>query len=231
MATATTSAPVSAGRRPDPPRPAVRRVRVPQLAAGVFLSGAAALAFLWFNAAAVQRTPVLALSTDVVRGQVVTVQDLQVVQIGTDDVVAVIPADRSDLVVGRAAITGLSAGTLVTAEQFAAGGTLTPGAGVVGLALAPGQYPTPRLRIGDLVAVVEVSDGTRMLVEAAEVVEVEAVGTQGQRFISLLTGEAVATDIATADAAGEVRLVLVARDGSGPAGPAPAVGAEEGADR
>jgi hypothetical protein len=212
MAT-TTPAPPRTPRRPDPPEPAVRRMRVPQLALGVVLAGLAGLGFVLFNAASMQRTPVLALATDVQRGQVLEVEDLQVVHVGTDDVLALTPADRSDLLVGRAAITDLAAGTLLTTDQVAAGSALTPGAGVVGLALAPGQYPTPRLAIGDLVSVVEVSDELVVLVEAAEVVGIEPVGTQGQRFISLQTAEADATAVAQAAATGEVRLVLIARDG------------------
>jgi hypothetical protein len=215
MATTTTPAPPRTPRRPDPPEPAVRRVRVPQLAFGVVLAGLAALGFVLFNAASVQRTPVLALATDVQRGQVLEVEDLQVVHVGTDDMLALTPAERSDLLVGRAAITDLIAGTLLTTDQVAAGSALTPGAGVVGLALAPGQYPTPRLAIGDLVSVVEVSDELAVLVEAAEVVGVEPVGTQGQRFISLQTAEADAPAVAQAAATGEVRLVLIARDGGG----------------
>ena len=114
---------------------------MPQLALGVLLSGLAALGFVLFNAASVQRVPVLAL--------------------------------------------------------------------------APGQYPTPRLAIGDLVSIMEVSDELAVLVEAAEVVGIEPVGTQGQRFVSLQTGEADASVVAQAAAIGEVRLVLIARDAAG----------------
>ena len=212
MAMTTPPATTTRSRVPDPPEPAVRRVRVPQLALGLLLSGLAALGFVLFNAASIQRTPVLALVSDVQRGQVLEVEDLQVVHVGTDDVLATTPAERTDLLVGRAAVTDLSAGTLLTADQVAAGATLTPGAGVVGLALAPGQYPSPRLAIGDLVSVVEVSDELVVLVEAAEVVGIEPVGTQGQRFISLQAGESDASVVAQAAAAGEVRLVLIARD-------------------
>jgi hypothetical protein len=215
MTSTTTPAPPRTPRRPDPPEPAVRRVQVPQLALGVLLTGLAALGFVLFNAASVQRTPVLALATEVQRGQVLEVEDLQVAHVGTDDVLALTPADRSDLLVGRAAVTDLAAGTLLTTDQVAAGSTLTPGAGVVGLALAPGQYPTPRLAIGDLVSVVEVSNELTVLVEAAEVVGIEPVGTQGQRFISLQTDEPEATAVAQAAATGEVRLVLIARDTAG----------------
>ena len=213
--TTTTPATARPSRRPEPPEPAIRRVRVPQLALGVLLSGLAVLGFVLFNAASVQRTPVLALATDVLRGQVLELEDLQVAHVGTDDVLAMTPADRADLLVGRAAVTDLRAGTLLTEDQVAAGATLTPGAGVVGLALAPGQYPTPQLAIGDLVTVVEVADQLVELVEAAEVVGIEAVGSQGQRFISLQTGEPDAATVAAAAATGEVRLVLIARDDAG----------------
>lgn len=201
-----------------PPTPAAARVRVPQLAVGLLLTAGTALAFVLWNAAAVQRTAVVALAGDVSRGQVLTAGDLRVVHVGTDDPVAMTSADRAGELVGRAAITDLPAGALVTAGQFAVASTLTPGAGVVGLALAPGQFPTPQLRIGDLVNVIvtaggDAPEGGRLLVEAAEVVWIEPVGTQSQRFISLLTGESLAGEVATAAAGGEVRLVLIARDG------------------
>jgi hypothetical protein len=211
MATATT-APAATDVRATPPTAAVRRVRIPQLVVGVWLTAGTALGFVLFHAASIERTAVLALADDVDRGQVLAVEDLQVVHVGTDDALAFTPADRSELLVGRAAVVALPAGTLVTVEQLAAGRTLVPGAGVVGLALSPGEFPTPRLAIGDLVNVVEVSDGLEVLIEAAEVVEVEPVGTQGQRFISVLAGEEAASRVAVAAAAGEVRLVLVARD-------------------
>lgn len=214
MASATATEPTTG--RPAPPTPVTRRVRIPQLAIGLLLTAGTALGFVLWNAASIQRTPVLALADDVTRGHVLELEDLRVVHVGTDDLVALTPADQSSTLIGRAAITDLPAGALVTADQFAVASTLTPGAGVVGLALGPGQYPTPQLRIGDLVNVVVTSadevDG-RLLVEAAEVVWIEPVGTQGQRFISLLTGEALAGEVASTAARGEVRLVLVARDG------------------
>jgi hypothetical protein len=212
MATATTPPPAATDVRATPPRAAVRRLRIPQLVVGVWLTAGTALGFVLFHAASIERTAVLALADDIDRGQILAVEDLQVVHVGTDDALAFTPADRSELLVGRAAVVALPAGTLVTVEQLAAGRTLVPGAGVVGLALSPGEFPTPRLAVGDLVNVVEVSGGLEVLIEAAEVVEVEPVGTQGQRFISVLAGEEAASRVAVAAAAGEVRLVLVARD-------------------
>lgn len=197
-----------------PPVSPVPRLRLPQLAVGLLLTAGAALTFVLWNAASVERVPVLALVGDIGRGHVLTADDVRVVHVGTDDPLAMTsPQDAAELI-GRVAFTDLPAGTLVTPAQFAVASTLTPGAGVVGLALSPGQYPSPQLRVGDLVNVVVPSaeDGAgRMLVEAAEVVWVEPLGTQGQRFVSLLTGEELAGEVAATAAGGEVRLVLVAR--------------------
>jgi hypothetical protein len=214
--TTRTEARPSASRRPRGesglPAPTARRVRLPQLALGLLLAGGAALTFVLFNAAAVQRTPVLALAVDVDRGQTIVLEDLQVVQLGIDHPVAVTPADQAGLVVGRSAVAALPAGTLVSDGLVSSTSPLLDGGGVVGLALNPGQYPTPRLTVGDLVTVVEVSDGPRRLAETAEVVDIETVATQGQRFISLLTDETTAAEIAAAAATGEVRLVAIARN-------------------
>jgi hypothetical protein len=198
---------------PGLPSPARRRVRLPQLALGLLLAGGAALGFVLFHATAVQRTPVLALAVDVWRGQTLQLEDLQVVQVGIDQPAAVTPADQAGLVVGRTVVADLPAGTLLSGGLVTSTSPLLAGGGVVGLALNPGQYPTPRLMVGDLVTVVEVSDGPRLLAAAAEVVDIETVATQGQRFISLLTDETTAAEIAAADATGEVRLVAVAREG------------------
>lgn len=217
---ATTTSTEQSRSTAAPPVSPVRRLHVPQLAVGVFLTGAAALAFVLWNAASVERVPVLALVEDIGRGEVLATDDLRVVHVGTDDPLATSPPEQAAEMVGRVAITDLPAGTLVVPAQFAVASTLTPGDGVVGLALSPGQYPSPQLRVGDLVNVVVASEDEpegRLLVEAAEVVWVEAIGTQGQRFVSLLTGEPLAGEVAATAARGEVRLVMVARDDQGTA--------------
>jgi hypothetical protein len=225
--TTTQARPVPSRRdrgEPGLPAPARRRVRLPQLALGLLLAGGAALTFVLFHATAVQRSPVLALAADVARGQTLQLEDLQVVQVGIDQPAAVTPADQAGLVVGRTVVADLPAGTLLSGGLVTSTSPLLTGGGVVGLALNPGQYPTPRLMVGDRVTVVEVSDGPRLLAGTAEVVDIETVATQGQRFISLLTDETTAAEIAAADATGEVRLVAIAREGGTVAasGPDPA---------
>jgi hypothetical protein len=214
------------------PVAAGRRVRVPQLAVGLLLAGGAALAFVLIHAAGVARTPVVALATDVARGQVVTAADLQLVHIATDDAVAVTAPDRLEGLVGRPVVADLAAGTLLTAELLSTSSPLLAGGGVVGLALQPGEYPSPQLMVGDQVTVIEVSDVAQQLVDAAEVIAIEPLATQGQRFVSLLTDEPAAADIAAAAATGQVRLVLIAPDtdtGSAGSDPAPDAGSDAAA--
>jgi len=211
--------------RVAPPKAPAGRVRVPQLAAGLVLSGLAALGFVLWQTTAVQRMPVVALAADVVRGHTLTPEDLRVVYVASDDPLTVVSADDAAGLVGRVAVVGLPAGTLVVDGQFTAGAALVEGAGVVGVALPPGAYPTPRLAVGDLVNVLttgpddhEGGTVSRLLVEAAEVVGVDPVGTQGQVFVSLQTGELEAGEVATATVDRPIRLVLVARDRDGVGG-------------
>ena len=212
--------------RVAPPMASAGRVRVPQLAAGLVLSGLAALGFVLWQTTAVQRMPVVALAADVVRGHTLTPEDLRVVYVASDDPLTVVSGDDAAGLVGRVAVVGLPAGTLVVDGQFTAGAALVEGAGVVGVALPPGAYPTPRLAVGDLVNVLTTGPddheggGTvsRLLVEAAEVVGVDPVGTQGQVFVSLQTGELEAGEVATATVDRPIRLVLVARERDGAGG-------------
>ena len=131
------------------------------------------------------------------RGQVITVDDLQVVGIGSDDQLALLADSQADLVVGRVARTDLPAGALITAEQFSDGSLITAGEGVVGLSLEPGQFPSLALSAGDVVAVVltpasgdprAFADDTveaSVLVERATVAEVSAIGVQGHLFVAI----------------------------------------------
>ncbi len=215
MAVATKQSRTDTGPQIILPEVGSQRARVPQIAVGLLLTAGAALAFVLWNAASVQRTPVLALISELARGEAVELTDLRIVHVGTDDALAMLGADQASQILGRVAVADLPAGSLVVPEQFAVRSTLVPGTGVVGLAMSAGEYPTPRLRLGDLVNVVVASseDGSgRVLVEAAEVVGVEALGTQGQRFVSLLMAEDTAAEVAAMSSSGRLRLVQIARE-------------------
>jgi hypothetical protein len=192
---------------------------VPQLLIAVFLVAVCALAAVVLFSRAAARDPILALANPVQRGQVIGSGDLMVVYVATDDPITSLPAEAAAGLEGSTAVADLEAGTIVTAAHFVSTGLLEAGEGVVGLALTPGEYPTPLLSPGDVVDVVVTvggssgSDAAAMGERAAgsaEVFDVAELGTQGGRFISLRMPVESAVEVAGAAAAGRVRLVLVA---------------------
>ena len=201
------------------------RAKLPELAVGVLVVVVFALIGLWLVSAATAGDSVLALRNPIARGEVLALDDLQVVTVTSDDPIASIPEADADEMVGRVALVDLPAGALVTPSQFAAIDALEVGEGQVGLELNAGELPSLRLLPGNTVTVVltpansgaVLEDGGafragEVLVEAAVVVEAAPVGIQGRQFVALAMTEDEATAVAVAASQGRVRLVQVARD-------------------
>jgi hypothetical protein len=207
--------------RVEPPVTAPRR-RLPELVLGIFLVAGCALLALLLAASGRERTPALALARNVQRGEVITADDLRTVYVGSDIPIATLGEAEENQVVGRAALTGLQAGTLVTPDQFAAPSeVLEPGDGVVGLSLEVGEMPSLELAPGDVVNVVagggSASQPAEVVARDARVVSVERVdddesGQLARWLVSVRATEDDATEIAMA-ASGDnpVQLVLVQR--------------------
>ena len=201
--------------RLEPPR---RKVQVPQLLIAVFLVAVSALVAVVLFSRAAAREPVLALAQPVERGQVIASGDLMVVYVATDDPITTMSSEAASGLVGLTAVADLEAGTILTPAHFVSRSLLDAGEGVVGLALSPGEYPTPLLAPGDLVDVVVTDTGStdpgvtnvKVVVTSAEVFDVAELGTQGERFVSLRMPAEAAAEVAGAAAADRVRLVLVA---------------------
>ena len=192
------------------------RGRGPELTIGILIVAVFALAGTWFYANSTDHEAVLALRTPVDRGSVVTADDLQVVQVSSNDALNVLGRDQAGAVVGQIALSDLSPGTLITSDDVAASAAIDPGDGVVGLALDPGEYPTLSLRPGDLVRVVQVPGSTEtdtadaVLAAEAEIVDVAPIGVQQQLFVSLAVDTSEADAIARAGARDRVRLIQIA---------------------
>ncbi len=193
----------------------VRRSRAPELTIGALIVAVFALAGTWFYASSTARDSVVAIRNPIARGTVITEDDLQIVQVGSDDALNLVGHDETKLVVGQIALTDLSVGTLLTTDQVTASAAINPGDGVVGLDLDPGEYPTLSLRPGDVVRVVEVPGGGDtevievVLAEQAEIVDVAPIGVQHQLFVSLAVDTTQADAIARAAASDRVRLIQV----------------------
>jgi hypothetical protein len=205
--------------RLEPPLSSGRR-RLPELVLGIFLVAGCALGAVLLAQSGRERTPVLALRHEVQRGQVLTDDDIEEVRVGSDSDISYVKAGDDDQVVGRAALTDLAAGTLVTADQFAPQTeVLASGDGAVGLALEASEMPSVGLVPGDLVTVITedpTGSTTKVSAEAAQVVsiqELSASAGQSERWwVTLRSRESDAVQLAL-DTAGDtpVQLVLVRR--------------------
>lgn len=204
----------------DAPASGTGKRRAPEVVAGLLVILVFSLGALWWQTSSTEQVEVLALRSAVLRGHVMTVEDLQVVGISSDDDLTVMAATDAATIIGRVARTDMAAGALIAAEQFSAGSLIEPGDGVVGLSLEAGQFPSMSLAPGDVVAVV-LTPGTidatatksaagNVLVDRALVVEVESVGVQGRLFVAVQVDENEAASIASAASANQVRLIQVA---------------------
>lgn len=197
--------------------PPGRRRRLPELAIGVALMVAFALAAVLWHLSSTSKDPVLALAANVERGEVIEATDLRIVYVASDEPLTHLPESASATVVGRIATTDLEAGTLLTRSQVTDRVRLAAGDGVVGLALDPGQFPALGLVPGDRVNVVaaasptDTDDGeaSTVIASGGEVFAVEDLGNQGRQFVSLRMSENDANRVAATAERGPVRVVLV----------------------
>lgn len=187
------------------------RSRWPEITVGLLIIGIFALAGGWLYSNASTTEPVVALRSDMERGQPVTSNDLRVVEVGTEEALNLVAVDQSAVLIGQVALVDLEAGTLVSPEFFAAGAPIANGSGIVGMALDPGEYPTLAMRPGDRVRVVATDGdgGQEVLAENAEVIDVAPIGVQSQLFVSVAVTTEQADAIAAASAHDLIRLIQV----------------------
>lgn len=195
--------------------PPKRRVRIPELAAGLLVTVMCALGAVLWHLSATSKVPALAVSAEVERGDVIEAVDLRTVYVASDD--SLVRITDQAAVVGKVALVDLAPGTLITPTVVADGAALEAGDGVVGLALDPGQYPALGLAPGDRVNVVRsgeaASSGTEqddgVIARGATVFEVEDLASD-RKLVSIQASESDAEAVAGAAGAAGLRLVLVA---------------------
>jgi hypothetical protein len=180
------------------------------LLAGILLIAGSALGFGVVAQRLAERRPVVVLNRPLARGSVVAQGDLAVAQVAADPGVALVTADDSDELVGRALLTSLPAGALMTTDLLGPPGLqVDADSRTVGLELEPGGYPTSALAAGDTVSVVLTTDSGTVLTDDAVVLEsapaVEGVPTM---LVSVVVDAAAAPRVAAAAAQGEARLLL-----------------------
>lgn len=194
--------------------PPKARGRLPELAIGLFVMVAFALGAVLWHLNSVDKSPALAIATNVERGETITANDVRVAYVASDDVLSTLGEGQMSQVVGRVALVDLPAGTLVTRGLVADAVDIEAGDGVAGLSLEPGQYPALGLAPGDIVNVVHsvedaaAGDGDSVIARNATVFAVEDLASD-RKLVSIMTSEADAEAVASAAGGGSLRLVLV----------------------
>ena len=182
------------------------------------------LGFAWAYRSAGHGQDILALRTDITRGQAITREDLITVRVGIDPALHPVPADQIATVVGKRAALDMAAGGVVTSAAVAP--TVTPAAGrsIIGVRLTPATMPsTTPLRAGDPVRLVVIpgtgpaasqQDPTKATPTtlAATIVASHVTTRTGETAVDV---EVPATDAprwAALSAAGQIALVLESQE-------------------
>lgn len=201
---------------PDSLTPPPRRKRRPVwVAAAVILVALGAL-LAWYVAANLRDTErVVALRNDVSRGAVITADDLVMIDILPDPVLATVPAAQLAEVVGQRTAVELSAGGLLVPAALVKTVTPARGESVVGLALGAGQLPVTPLQMGDKVRLISTPRDQDDPPVSAPVMSVPAVVVTAATsevttavLVDVVVTESDATRLAGLVATGRVALIL-----------------------
>ncbi|MCX5327801.1 SAF domain-containing protein [Streptomyces sp. NBC_00140] len=208
-----------------PPRVSARRRRPGMIALSLALiaAGGAGVAVLLLQVA--QRTEVVTVVRDVQVGQVLTEQDLGQASVALDPAVKAVEADELESVVGKRAAVELKPGSLLTPSQVTKDSLVKAGEQLVPIGLKPEQVPATALVPGQKVRLVHVpapgaaaseseSDAAPKTLAGRVVKASAAAPGSGVVVVDVATAAADGPTVAAWVAAGTLRLVLDAPDGS-----------------
>ena len=189
-----------------------RRVRVPELAIGIFVIAASVAVSVVLNTDDDTGSGVLAIGQPVERGQVIDADDLTVVSLSADRDVALLASELSGQVIGMRAAVDIEAGTPLSSSHLTGVEPLSTDDAVVGVVVDDSRAPA-ELVPGDLVHVVfldtslENGDVVSALPNVAEVWAVMAPDDiMSERSISLRVARQLAEAFVGHD---EIHLVKV----------------------
>ncbi|MFJ9544057.1 SAF domain-containing protein [Streptomyces sp. NPDC101225] len=212
-----------------PPRVSARRRRpgVIALSLALIAAGGAGVAVLLFQVG--DRTDVVTVVRDVEVGQVLTARDLGRASVALDADVKAVRVDDLKSVVGKRAAVELKPGSLLAPSQVTKDALVKAGEQLVPIGLEPKQIPATALVPGQKVELVHVpaqgatdtgagggggSGGAPRTVEGRVVKASGAAPGTGVVVVDVATAVADGPTAAAWEAAGTLRLVLAAPDGS-----------------
>lgn len=182
---------------------------------GLALIALASLTVFWLLSRAGDSIEVVALRTDLARGQEITATDLTIVQIPANTAgLATVPADTITDLDGTIAASDLHAGSLLTPSSTTSALTPPTGTSVVGIALTAAQRPTVSLHAGDTVRIVATPTAQgEVPIEAppsttATIVSTQASTNTDALIVNVSVTSKDAPTLAARAATGRVALVL-----------------------
>ncbi|MER5199743.1 SAF domain-containing protein [Streptomyces sp. NPDC002884] len=208
-----------------PPRVSARRRRpgVIALSLALIAAGGAGVAVLLIQVG--NRTDVVTVVRDVQVGQVITENDLGKTSIALDPAVKAVRSQDMDSVVGKRAAVELKPGSLLAPSQVTKDSLVQAGEQLVPIGLEPKQIPATALVPGQKVQLVhvfvqgatdtgEASDATLQTIGGRIVKASGAAPGTGIVVVDVATSATDGPRAAAWVAAGALRLVLAAPDGS-----------------
>ena len=211
----TTTAPAG---QPAPPR--LRR-RPAVLGIGVALVAAGGLTAAWLTTAADTSSPVVVAAAPLLRGQVLTQEQLTTARVSGLSPSAVTPAADVDGLVGKTVVTDVPAGAPVPGTAITDAPVPAAGQAVVGILLSAGQVPSVNLLPGARVRIVatprsqEDPPTTTAEGTAAVLVSTSTDPVSGSTVVNVAVPAPQAAAVAALAATGRAALVLDADEAVG----------------
>lgn len=214
-------------RTAKPPRPsnglptfglsaaATRQRRPAWIALGLLLVLGAGLGVALWSATLTDRIGVLVAARPIAAGERITSDHLREASVNSDSAIGSISVVQLDGVVGKVAQSAIPEGTPLQQTMLGAESPVPAGKVIVGSTLAAGEYPTSGLRAGDVITLVETTNGASASAVSrtlgrGSVWAVERVNAGGQErlFVSIVVDEAQGIGVANAAAGNRLRLLL-----------------------
>lgn len=192
-------------------RPAIVGASIALVILGAFVS-------LWAYTSLGSAQEVVAVRLDVARGEVITRDALQIVRVGVDPALRVMPGNELLGVIGKRASADLKAGQLLVPGAVTDAVMPALGSSLVGLSLGAGQIPGEMLGVGDAVRVVS-TPGQQGDVTTGNIREFRGVVTtvspmdaSGKVAVVVEVPAAQAPELAARAATGKLAVVLDSRE-------------------
>lgn len=219
-----TAAPAVAREASGIPYVRNRDHNTPWIVFGVLLATLGGLGAFLVATTLADRVDVVVAAREIRAGQPISDRDLTTVAISGGDGAKAIAGSRMSTLVGSASMTDVAAGAILGPDQIVGFDKLNRQV-IVGLALAPGEYPLPLLVPSQVVQVIGVSGETRFKDDAADydvigtatIVAVKALARTDEVLVSIRVPERLAPLMSERAQQRRIRLAVVENpDDAGP---------------